>query len=220
MHRLWSLCSALSRSNKGEGMIVYFNGDESLNEVALTFDDGPNPPRTERVLDILDLFKIKATFFLLGKWVEKFPETVIEIKRRGHLIGNHSYSHSRENDDFEVCEELIQHTISEVPMFIRPPYGEWGHYPSLKKVSGKKIIVFNFQPIDYQCPGVDEIIRYYTSNTKNGSIIVLHDGNHKEASSNRSDQMIQALPEILKELRDKFRFVRLDEMKLIPKEVE
>jgi len=201
-------------------MIVYFNGDRSLNEVALTFDDGPNPPRTERILDILDLFKIKATFFLLGKWVEKFPGTVIEIKRRGHLIGNHSYSHSRENDDFKVCEELIKHTISEVPMFVRPPYGEWGNYPSLKRTKDKKIIILSFEPIDWQNPGIDEIVKYYTNNTKNGSIIALHDGNHKEASSDRSDQMIQALPEILKKLRNKFRFVRLDEMKLISKEVE
>jgi len=200
-------------------MIVYFNGDESLNEVTLTFDDGPNPLRTERILDILDLFKIKATFFLLGKWVEKFPGTIREIKRRGHLIGNHSYSHSREIDDFKECEELIKNTIGEVPTFIRPPYGEWKNYPSLKRVKDKKIVIFSFNPIDYRNPGIDEIIKYYTNNTKNGSIITLHDGNHKEAISNRSDQMIQALPEILKKLRNKFRFVRLDEMKLIPKEV-
>jgi peptidoglycan/xylan/chitin deacetylase (PgdA/CDA1 family) len=200
-------------------MFVYYNGDENLNEIALTFDDGPNPPRTEKVLDILDLFQIKATFFLLGKWVEKFPETVKEIKRRGHLIGNHSYSHSRDVDDLKRCEELIKEIAGETAIFIRPPYGEWKNYPSLNDMKDKKIIILSFKPLDWQKPGVDKIIEYYVNNIENGSIITFHDGNHKEANSNRSDQMIQALPKILENL-SKFKFVRLDEMKLIPKEVD
>jgi peptidoglycan/xylan/chitin deacetylase (PgdA/CDA1 family) len=200
-------------------MFVYYNGDENLNEIALTFDDGPNPPRTEKVLDILDLFQIKATFFLLGKWVEKFPETVKEIKRRGHLIGNHSYSHSRDVDDLKRCEELIKEIAGETAIFIRPPYGEWKNYPSLNDMKDKKIIILSFKPIDWQTPGVNKIIEYYINNIKNGSIITFHDGNHKEAKSNRSEQMIQALPKILENL-SKFKFVRLDEMKLIPKEVD
>jgi len=198
-------------------MIIYYNGDENLNEITLTFDDGPNPPRTEKVLDILDSFEIKAIFFLLGKWVEKFPETVKEIKRRGHLIGNHSYSHSRDVDDLEKCEELIKNITGESVMFIRTPYGELKLYQSLNNMKDKKIIL-GFVPIDWQNPGVDKIIEYYLNNIKNGSIVTFHDGDHKEANSNRSDQMIQALPEILEKLKNRFKFVRLDEMKLIPKE--
>jgi len=202
-----------------EKMVVYFNGDENVNEITLTFDDGPNPPRTEKILDILDLFEIKATFFLLGKWVEKFPETVKEIKRRDHLIGNHSYSHLRDIDDLEKCEELIKKITGESVIFIRPPYGELKKYSSLNNKKDKKIIL-GFEPIDWQKPGVDRIIEYYINNIKNGSIITFHDGNHKEANSNRSDQMIQALPKILEKLKNKFKFVRLDEMKLLPKQVD
>jgi len=200
-------------------MIVYFNGDENVDEIALTFDDGPNPPRTEKVLDILGSFKIKATFFLLGKWVEKFPETVREIKRRGHLIGNHSYSHSRDIDDLEKCEELIKKITGEPVIFIRPPYGEWKNYPSLNNMKDKKIISLSFEPTDWQTPGINKIKEYYLNNIKNGSVIAFHDGNHKEANSNRSDQMIQSLPEILEKLKNKFKFVRLDKMKLFPKEI-
>jgi peptidoglycan/xylan/chitin deacetylase (PgdA/CDA1 family) len=201
-------------------MFVYYNGDKKLNEITLTFDDGPNPPRTEKVLDILDLFQIKATFFLLGKWIEKFPETVKEIKRRGHLIGNHSYSHSRNIDDLRKCEELIKKVTGETAIFIRPPYGEWKNYPSLNILKDKKIIILSFNTLDWKKPGVDKIIEYYVNNIKNGSIITFHDGNHKEAESNRSDQMIQALPKILEKIKNRFKFVRLDKMKLIPKKVD
>jgi len=200
-------------------MIVYYNGNEDLNEIALTFDDGPNPPRTEKVLDILDSFKIKATFFLIGKWVDKFPQTVKEINRRGHLIGNQTYSHSRDIDDIKECEEAIKRIIEKNVMFIRPPWGEWKNYPSLRTVKDKKIIILSFSTFDWKNPGVNKIVDYYIKNIKNGSIITLHDGDHKEAHSNRSDQMIQALPIILQKIQGRFKFVRINEMKLIPKEV-
>ena len=142
-----------------------------------------------------------------------------EIKRRGHLIGNQSYSHSRDIDDIKECEESIKKITGECAEFIRPPWGEWKNYSSLKDMKDKKIIILSFHTIDWQKPGVDKIVEYYVQSTKNGSIITLHDGDHKEANSNRSDQMIQALPEILRSLVGKFKFVRIDEMKLIPKEV-
>jgi len=200
-------------------MFVYYNGAESLNEITLTFDDGPNPPRTEKVLDVLDSFKIKATFFIIGKWADKFPQTVKEIKARGHLIGNQSYSHSRDVDDIKKCEDSIKRITGETALFIRPPWGEWKNYPSLNGMKDKKIIILSFHTFDWQNPGVDKIVEYYLKNIKNGSIITLHDGDHKESNSNRSDQMIQALPKILEKL-NRFKFVRLDEMKLVPKEVD
>jgi peptidoglycan/xylan/chitin deacetylase (PgdA/CDA1 family) len=200
-------------------MIVYFNGDENTNEIALTFDDGPNPPRTERILDILDSFEVKATFFPVGKWIERFPDTLRETHRRGHLIGNHSYSHSKDVDDLKKCEDAIKKVTGFGVDFVRPPYGEWSAYSSLASMKEKKVIIFSFEPTDWQMPGVDKIVEYYLANTKNGSILTFHDGNHKEAGSSRPDQMIQALPMILEKLKDKFKIVRLNEMKLEPAKV-
>src|SRR5258706_6086879 len=102
---------------------VYKSGNRDINKVALTFDDGPNPFYTLKILDILDSYNIKGNFFILGKWAEKYPNIVQEIFTRGHLIGNHTYSHpSIGNGDFEKAEKVIQNIIGVQTNFIRAPY--------------------------------------------------------------------------------------------------
>ncbi|MBQ1747818.1 MAG: polysaccharide deacetylase family protein, partial [Bacteroidales bacterium] len=97
-------------------------------EVYLTFDDGPRPEVTPWVLDQLDKFDAKATFFCLGKNVEMFPELFEEIKRRGHAVGNHSYSHvkgwgMKTGDyvrDIDIADDVIHSNL------FRPPYARIG----------------------------------------------------------------------------------------------
>lgn len=100
--------------------------------IVLTFDDGPHPRYTPEILKILDQFNIKAVFFMIGKEVEKYPDLVREVVRRGHVVGNHSHNHSNMISffrakklmaDFKKSQTTIVKTIGFLPMLIRPPFG-------------------------------------------------------------------------------------------------
>jgi len=195
-------------------LIAFDHASRKENMIALTFDDGPNPFWTEMVLDVLDNYKIKVNFFVLGKWAESYPEIVKEIFDRGHLIGNHGYSHSKEIGDFEKSEEIIFKIIGQHSQFVRSPYLDPGLCAGYKPVeSGQvKIIGADVFPHDYKCNS-PEIVDFAVKNTQNGSIILLHDGsNHEEDLKLRPAAMFVALPQIIESLRPKYEFCRLDEM--------
>src|SRR3989338_10418032 len=105
------------------GGVIYWHCDSGQNKIALTFDDGPNNPYTKKVLDILNFYNIKATFFLIGKYVEDFPEITQRIIKEGHAIGNHTYNHlelrfeTRQviTEEIKKCEEAILKTSGVKP---------------------------------------------------------------------------------------------------------
>lgn len=196
----------------------YDNGDRNINKIALTFDDGPNPFWTERILDVLDKHRIKANFFILGKNAEKYGDIVKKTFKKRHLVGNHTYSHPREGvGDFEKAEEIIFAITGEHTRFIRAPYNNTelcdGYNPAIK---GKvKIVNNDIIPCDWNSCSED-IISKVLKNTNNGSIILLHDGSQREAEMEiRPQEMFKALPIIIEDLKKKgFEFARLDELTL------
>jgi peptidoglycan-N-acetylglucosamine deacetylase len=201
-------------------LITYDNGDRNINKIALNFDDGPNPYWTEKVLDILKDQGVKANFFVLGKYAEKYGRIIKRSFDEGHLIGNHTYSHPKleeghERGDFEVAEEIIYKIIGEHTKFIRPPYNHTGlcadYAPAVK--GEIKIINNDVIPHDWQ-ENAENILRVVMEKTQNGSIILLHDGSHREEQlETRPTEMFKVLPAIIKELKNKgFEFARLDEM--------
>src|SRR5579863_1222329 len=100
----------------------------SSRKIALTFDDGPNPAATPQLLELLDRYAIRATFFLIGKFARACPELVKEISARGHLIGNHSHTHSNLflrtrtgiRDELARCQDAIAAAHAEPPRWMRP----------------------------------------------------------------------------------------------------
>lgn len=195
-------------------LIALGHANRKQNKIALTFDDGPNPFWTEKVLDVLDKYKVKANFFVLGKWAEVYPEIVKKIHNRGHLIANHGYSHSKEIGDFEKAEKIIFKIIGEHTEFVRPPYLDSGLCANYALVeSGRaRIIGADVFPRDYKHRAA-EIIDFVAENAQNGSIVLLHDGsNHEENLKDRPAEMFAALPEMIGKLQDKFEFARLDKM--------
>lgn len=194
--------------------IALDHASREQNKIALTFDDGPNPFFTEKVMDVLDQYGVRANFFVLGRWADIYPEIVKEIHDRGHLIGNHGYSHSKEIGDFGKAEDLIFKIIGKHSRFIRPPYldpGLCAGYAPLKfgqaKIIGTDVFLRDYK---HNAP---EIIDFAAKNTQNGSIILLHDGsNHEENLKDRPAEMFEALPKIIEILRAKFEFSRLDDM--------
>lgn len=197
-------------------MKLYNNAARNKKEIALTFDDGPNPYWTKKFLNILKHFGIKANFFLIGKWCKRWPSILRDIYREGHLIGNHSYSHPQYgNGDFERAEEIITKIIKTRPIFIRPPHNNNNLCKEFYIKNSTRIRVVNndVYSLDWKS-SKNDIINNVIKNTQNGSIILLHDGSQrKKELKDRPKQTYLALPEIISILlAQKYSFKRLDEM--------
>jgi len=200
---------------------VYTHGRRDEAKVALTFDDGPNPPCTDDILKILLAGQARATFFVIGKWVERWPDAVDRIVQAGHIIGNHSYSHDQVNGDFDRAEEVIRNRTARPSVFIRAPYFSSQLYPGSQVAThpGVRLVHADVVPDDWSLSGPHEIISrvLQNSNLKGGAIIDLHDGSEREAERlARPSAMISALPQLIDELKSRgYSLVGLDEMELV-----
>ena len=167
-------------------------------DVFLTFDDGPTPVVTPWVIDRLEEAKAQATFFCLGRNVDKHPEIYRQILSAGHSVGNHSYSHlkgfrssvRRYMDDIDLAADMIDSKL------FRPPYGRI--FPGQVKAVMQQydIIMWDVLSIDYN-PGLSgkRVLQNVTRNVKPGSIIVFHD------SDKAADNLYYALPRTLEFLQ-------------------
>ncbi|NNU85195.1 polysaccharide deacetylase family protein [Geobacillus sp. BMUD] len=154
--------------------------------VAITFDDGPNPVYTFDVLEILEKVSGKATFFMIGSHMEKYPEVVETVEAQGHEIGNHTYSHANLTSvpKDEILQEIgkadaiiAEMTGTKAAVF-RPPYLNYNEtVVSLCSHFGYQMIgALNTDARDWEQPGVDYIVRKTRGHIKNGSILLFHDG--------------------------------------------
>lgn len=149
--------------------------------MALTFDDGPVPEQTPWVLDILDKYNIRATFFCVGDNVSKYPELYAEVRRRGHSVGNHTFNHVQllkvGREAYLANEEKGRETMGDDITLFRPPHGQLT--PSMARCLGRKynkIVLWDVMPKDYDknlTP--DEVFDNVRRYVRNGSIIVFHD---------------------------------------------
>ena len=175
------------------GALWRLNPEEKA--VYLTFDDGPIPEVTPWVLDLLDRYGVKATFFLVGDNIRKYPEEFREVVRRGHRIGNHTFNHIRGFsrkyftswnylENTEMAYDIMREEMAHVPfnesqlrpLLFRPPHGHmgWAQYITLKR--RYRIVMWDLVTRDYskklRGPQVlANVLRY----TRNGSIITFHD---------------------------------------------
>lgn len=180
--------------------------------LALTIDDGPAPEMTARMLDILKEHKARATFFVLGCQVERYPDLVKRIAREGHAIGNHSYSHKPRatgqaaEDQVMKTERLVQDLTGQKPTCFRPPNGVTdGPVAKLAASKGYCVVTWTQSSSDTTSGITPSVIERNIAHTPDpGAIILCHDGGpHHEATA-------EALPEVLRELTDAgFRFVTL-----------
>ncbi|MGC9669677.1 polysaccharide deacetylase family protein [Planosporangium sp. 12N6] len=191
------------------------HGDRNRPAVALTFDDGPVPRYTGLILDVLRRYEVPATFFCVGMNAAAHPDALHRMVDEGHTVGNHTWSHpflpelTRPQllEQLERTNEAIEKATSATPTLFRPPYGsrtpevlEWLH------PVGATMVLWDVEPVDWAMPGTETIVRRVLDTTRNGSVILLHDG-----GGNRS-QVVQALPHIIEGLRERsFRFVAADE---------
>lgn len=155
------------------------------NNVALSFDDGPMPVRTEKVLAVLKKFNAKATFFLIGNRIKGNESLLLKIDKEGHLMGNHSFSHSFFFDlmrskqmvaDLQSGNEEIRKVIGKDPLFFRPPYGVTT--PGLAKACRQlklDVIGWNVRSLDTAIKDKQQLLNRVKQRIKPGSIILFHD---------------------------------------------
>ena len=174
------------------------------NTLFLTFDDGPNAAYTPQLLDILRRYNAKATFFLVGKNVEKYPDITLNIKKDGHSIGLHTYSHKNidkmNKDEFEkeilLNQQVIANIIKEAPVILRPPQGRLNSRNLLWAILNNITIVhYTITSNDWKLNCADDILNLIRSvKIEGGEIISFHDSN---------TYTIEAMPQILHDLKEK-----------------
>ncbi len=159
------------------------NEKEDLDtlKIALTFDDGPHPYYTEQLLDGLKERGAKASFFVMGKQAEAYPELVLRMHEEGHLVGNHTYSHiqlgknNRENFKEELVKtnELLTGITGEEPQYVRPPYGSWDK--SFETELMMIPVLWTIDPMDWCSSDVKGIVGKVTKKAEENAVILMHD---------------------------------------------
>lgn len=208
---LWQEIAALQAQNR----LLYY-GNQYMPEIALTFDDGPNPYYTPQVLAILQQYHIKATFFCIGRQVAQYPSLVKQEYEDGNIVGNHSWSHANlallSSDailtQLNTTSDAIQQATGVRPTFFRPPYGSI-NAQVLTQVNqlGLTAVIWNDEARDWTTPGIDVITSRILGLAGNGAIVLLHDG-----GGNRS-QTVAALPTIITTLQAHgFKFVTMPQL--------
>ncbi len=177
---------------------LYWRIPGSKGAVYLTFDDGPTPGITQWVLDTLDRFDAKATFFCLGKNVDLHPDILPEILRRGHAVGNHTYSHQkgwgmpagRYVEDVDLANDLLHSNL------FRPPYGRITPSQIRRLRERYRIIMWDIISRDYShVISGRTCVKTVTKHLYDGAIIVFHD------SVKAAPNLRYALPRVLEEIR-------------------
>ena len=183
---------------------------EETKYIALTFDDGPNPEYTPILLDGLKERGVKASFFLLGKYVEEQEELVKRMAEEGHLIGNHSFHHvilsklplEEAREEIERTNAAIEKASGVRPVYIRPPYGEWND--KLDEQTGMETVFWNVDPLDWKVLDRGRVAEHIISHVKNGSVILLHDS---------YPSTVEAALEVVDTLKEQgYTFVTVDEL--------
>ncbi len=177
-----------------------WNVKNSKNEIYITFDDGPDPEITPKVLDILKQFNAKATFFCVGENVKKYPEAFKQIIAGGHAVGNHTYNHlkgwrTNNKDYFENIEMAANYILSNL---FRPPYGRLKISQYSKLCKKYKIIMWDVLSLDYSKNITKEkCAQKVIKNARPGSIVVFHDAKKMQ------ENMFYALPKVLEHFKNK-----------------
>lgn len=199
--------------NKVKRKLPIYSVAREDKAIAISFDAAWGADKTRGIMDICDAYGVEATFFLVGFWVDKYPEMVKEIYERGFHIGNHStnHLHMTKLSEAEMIKELkttsdkIEFITGERPLYFRPPFGEYDD-KLINAAAGQGLttIQWSVDSLDWKGLSGAQISERILSKTKSGSIILCH---------NNSDHILDALPVVILGLKNKgFNFVTMDKL--------
>ena len=192
--------------------VPIYSVERDDNKIAITFDCAWNDEDIDSILDTLDKYNCKATFFVVGDWVEKYPDALKKISEGGHEIGNHSYNHADYTKmsaeaiiaDLDKCDAVIEQVTGKKPHLMRAPSG--GYNDTVIKAvdkTGRTYIQWSVDGIDYGDALPQDIYDRSVKKTEAGDIILLHNGTKSTAN---------VLPKILEALECKFEFATISEL--------
>ena len=204
------------------GSLIH-HGPRGGDQVAITFDDGPNPPYTLQISSILDQYGVKGTFFTVGKALVARPDVSKALLDDGQLLGNHSYTHDAFHwldpgyAELGQTQDAFKRTLGVCPGLYRPPHGS--HTPFMaKQVSdhGMKMVTWDVSAADWATSDGNLVARRVLDKVQSGSIVLLHDGIDGNIGADRS-VILTALPLILDGLRERgLKPVTLDKLLGVP----
>jgi len=216
---------SVNRLSVGVGIGSYL---ESMNNVlpktdrkvvAFTFDDGPHPGYSEKILEILKEEGIKATFFVVGEMAEKFPGLLRQEAEAGHEIGNHTYSdlrmtrvsEERALEEIEKTQKAIKRITGKSSRLLRPPGGHYnGVLVDIAEKKGYEVVLWSLNSNDITSPPAGEIYRNVITRVKNEDVVIFHDG---------INSTIEALKSTIKRLKESgYGFVTVSELLSLKKE--
>ncbi len=191
-------------------------GSSDTPRIALTFDDGPHPKKTDAILDLLEEYGIRATFFVIGENVGNYPAPLLRAVSSGHEIGNHTFSHGRTarlsaeelESEIRKAEQTLLTVANVRTSLFRPPEGVCSDTVlRAAKTLGYRVILWNVDTRDWDKASAEEIVKCVRANVRNGSILLFHD--YTAPGTNTLEALRRLIPELI---ADGYEFVTVSEL--------
>jgi len=200
---------------------TFVGGPAGSKQIAFTYDDGPNDPHTLRLMEVLEKDGVRATFFVIGRYVQRRPDIVRDLLKAGHVIGNHTFTHPHlivsgaveTRIQLEECQRAVEEATGEAPRLFRPPFG--GRRPQTLRIARSfalQPVMWNVTSWDWKKPPAAKIVEKCTEQMHGGDVILMHDGDHENFGADRW-QTVVATHLLIEAWREKgYEFVTVPEM--------
>ena len=197
-------------------------------QIALTYDDGPNDPHTLKLLDVLAKHSVRATFFMIGRYVQQRPDIARAVAQGGHVIGNHTFTHpllifesaARTRTQLVDCHQALEDAVGEHSNVFRPPFG--GRRPATLRVAralGLETVMWDVTGYDWNAPPAAVIEKKVMRQMRGGDVILLHDGGHRAMGADRAQTVI-ATENLIRRYKDQgYEFVTVEEMLAVSRQL-
>jgi peptidoglycan-N-acetylglucosamine deacetylase len=206
---------------------VISRGNAAVPSVALTFDDGPLPGTTDRILDTLGESGVRAAFFIIGRRAREWPDLVRRMHDDGHLVSNHTFDHSHIGlsglyrywqTQLNQTDDIVKQIIGRRPAIFRPPMG-WKHWHVINAAAdaGHRMVAWSRAAHDGRATSSNNILRRLLTGAKGGDVMLLHDGNDPHLKPQDRAGTREAVKPLIHGLRQRgLSLSRLDELLAIP----
>src|ERR1700688_980515 len=168
-------------------------------QIALTYDDGPNDPHTLKLLEVLAKHNVRATFFMIGRYVQQRPDIARAVAQAGHVIGNHTFTHpllifeseARTRTQLVDCHQALEDAVGEHSNLSRPPFG--GRRSATLRIARElrlQTVMWNVTGYDWNAPPALVIEKKVVRQMRGGDLILLHDGGHRSMGIDRAQTVL------------------------------